>query len=401
MQTATELDSLISAQERDAVRRPIESALTLPNRGFTSAAWLEAERDTIFRRTWVALCFDGDVPCIGDALPRELVGIPLLCLRGEDDRVRVFQNLCPYDGCPVVLEPQTGRESLRAPYHGWRYDLRGKLLSIPYWDGTPEGGLGALGQHNGDLAEVATAVCMGIVFVNLAPEPPPFEEYIAPLADLLEPWDLEIATPGEPSIVEGGPVYEYVVAANWKTYYENTCINVLHEAFVHAIYDISERVPRVQNGAKTYWDHIDRGLMALAYRHEDFVETYPKLGIPHLGRDAAPPNAYWAALFPNLHLGISAEWIIPILALPEAPDRTLIRESYYFHPAAATGSPHRIAREVLYGSLRLGHMEDQRIIEGIQRARASSATLQNFYAPFWDVMHYTFSRMVLDALEVD
>lgn len=392
--------TLLSDDERQAVSRPIEYALTLPNAAFTSEEWFAAEVEKIYNRSWVAYCFEDELPDPGDVLPRDLINVPLVAVRGTDQTVRVFHNVCPYDGCPVALERQRGRTVIRAPYHGWRYSLTGELVGTPYWDGTPDGPQ-SLGERPGDLEPVAADTFMGILFVNMGATPQPFHDYIAPLADILQPWDLDALAPGEPSMGEGGPGYSFTVAANWKTFYENTCVNVLHEAFTHGRYNKSPQVPRVRDGVKTYWDHVDRGLLALAYDHKEFEVTYPPLGFPHIGLGEKPANSFFAALFPNLHIGITADFIVPILAFPDRPDRTVIYETYLLHRDAAAEPAFRTAREAVYYSWRIAHMEDQRVIEGVQRARHSPATNQMFYSPFWDLMHYELSQMVLAAVEAE
>jgi hypothetical protein len=44
-------------------------------------------------------------------------------------------------------------------------------------------------------------------------------------------------------------------------------------------------------------------------------------------------------------------------------------------------------------------VEDDRVCELVQRARASPAHRSLFYSPFWDQMHHDFNIMVLDDLE--
>jgi choline monooxygenase len=393
------LADLMSPEERAAVRREIASAETLPNRAFTSEAWFDLEVDVIYRQSWVALAFEPEVGRPGDVLPRDLARIPLVLVRGQDGVLRGFHNICPYDGCPVALEPQSNRTVIRAPYHGWRYDLEGRLTAAPYWNGFAKDDRAALGGRPADLAPIHVATYLGVVFVSLAEEPPPFEEYIAPARRMMEPWALEVMRPGLPSQSGTGPVFSYEVAGNWKTLYENTNVNVLHEGFTHALYDRSPEVPRARNGQKTYKDLLDQHLVALTYREADFPETYPALGVPHMGRSNAPELGYFAALFPNLHLAIASDWFGPLIALPDSADHTTVHEMFFLHPDGATQQQYRTAREVLYYTLRIAHMEDTRIIEGIQRGRHSPAANRKYFAPFWDAMHHRFNQMVLDVLE--
>ena len=137
---------LISRDQLSRINAPIEEARTLPAEAYSGKDFHDAEREHIFSKHWVSVLFDFDVAEPGQALPFELCGMPLLAVRGQDGKLRVFHNVVPYDGCLAVLAPAHGLERIETPFHGWVYDLRGKLLATPYWDGSPEGDLKSLAR---------------------------------------------------------------------------------------------------------------------------------------------------------------------------------------------------------------------------------------------------------------
>lgn len=92
---------------------------------------MEIER--IFSRHWLALCFVHQAAKPGCLMPIEFAGMPLLVIHGNDGILRVFHNIVPYDGCLAVIAPIQEQDEIVTPYHGWRYDLRGKLKAVPYW----------------------------------------------------------------------------------------------------------------------------------------------------------------------------------------------------------------------------------------------------------------------------
>ena len=122
----------LTREELASIRAPIDRALTLPARAFTSPSFFDLEVERIFNRRWMALAFEGTLPEPGDMRPLELFGQPLALVRGDDGVLRVFHNVCPYDGCLAVLSEQRGAREIEIYYHGWRYDLRGRLLAAPY-----------------------------------------------------------------------------------------------------------------------------------------------------------------------------------------------------------------------------------------------------------------------------
>ena len=56
----------LTREELASIRAPIERALTLPARAFTSRAFFDLEVERIFHRRWMALAFEGTLPQPGD-----------------------------------------------------------------------------------------------------------------------------------------------------------------------------------------------------------------------------------------------------------------------------------------------------------------------------------------------
>ncbi len=396
-----EIDTILTADVCAAIRAPIEVARTLPRQAFTSAAFAEAERERVFANQWCAVSFHELVANPGDVLPVDLAGMPLLLVRGEDGRLRGFHNIVPYDGCPAVLDPATELDEIVTPYHGWRYNLEGELLAVPYWAGNPTGAdLDALGDRPANLARVALATWGPVVFVNVSNTAGPFANAIAPLANELQAWDvagLRIARDAE-----GEPLLqEEVLETNWKTHAENWGINVLHEAFVHDIYDRSNEVPRMRpDGTKTCEDFVDGRFLALKYREDDFPSTYGDIPFPRVEKDPQMPieYGYFGSFLPNLHMGVFANLIHLIISNPRAPARTENQRAQFYQKAAAADPGLLEARAQFAAGFAIAGAEDGRITEAVQRARNSPAFESQYYSARWDEMHYRFSQWVLECM---
>lgn len=393
----------ISEEQQSSIRAPIEQAKTLPRQAFTDEAFFDLEREQIFSRHWSALCFTQQLPEQGDLLPIELLGMPLLLVHGDDGEIRVFHNIVPYDGCLAVIEATSVSENIQTPYHGWCYDLRGKLVSIPFWDGTKQPGLSALNGRSGDLIEVSSRSELGVLFVNFSDESDNFDEYIAPLRKVLTDYrtdHLQIGLSEDETLL----IDQEQLATNWKTHYENWAINVLHEGFTHEVYAESSQIPRVnEHGKKTYVEHIDGELMALSYRERDFAETYEldELPLNHLGVDpnTLPEQAFIGSLFPNLHIAVFPYFIHIIISQPISAGVTHTLRAQFYESESAVDPEVAEVREELQADFQGAGIEDGRITEAVQKARYSPAFEQQFYSPFWDQMHHTFSNRVLDALD--
>ena len=175
-----ELSQLIDQSQVDSVMAPIDQAMTPPAIAYTDPVWFDLERRRVFERRWMAVRFESVLPRVGDAEPFEVFGMPLLAVRGDDDRVRVFHNICPYDGCLVLSHAQSGLGEMVVLYHGWRYDLRGKLIEAPFWNGEPHTSPDQLGGRDGDLVEVRSEIRFGVVFVNFTGDAQAIDEWLSP-----------------------------------------------------------------------------------------------------------------------------------------------------------------------------------------------------------------------------
>jgi len=399
----TTLRDLLSSNEIESIRRPIQSALTFPATSFTDRNFYDLEVEKIYQKHWVAALFESEVADPGDIVPFEICEIPLLAVRGQDGTLRVFHNICPYDGCLAVIDPVKSAASIETPYHGWTYDLEGRLTATPYWDGSKEGNLDALKGRQVDLVPVACAVFMKTMFVNLSEKPQAFEEYVAPLMRAMDEYDLEGSRPG---LDENGQVFvrSHAVNTNWKTYFENACINVLHENFVHTLYRASPEVPRiVGDGIASYVNIIDENFLALGYKRRDFLQTYPPVAIPHLGKDpdVEPENETFGTLYPNFYVSASSQFIEVGIVLPDGPERTTQKATYHFQKDVAASGEALEGRQMVADGFFGAAKEDGRICEAVQKGRKSPVYKQKFYSPFWDKMHHYFSNLILNDLDTD
>jgi len=387
----------LTREELASIRAPIERALTLPARAFTSRAFFELEVERIFHRHWMALAFERTLPEPGDMRPIELFGQPIALVRGDDGTLRAFHNMCPYDGCLAVRDERRGAREIEIYYHGWRYDLRGRLVAAPYWDGRPAGEPASLGGRSADLVEIRSACRLGLLFVDLGGQAGELDDHLAPMYRLLDEYDLDCAAPVEDDdvLARAGRTVE----ANWKTYLENAAINILHEGFTHEAYRRSPDVPRVRDGERTFFTVRDGPLLAFGFRMSDVPNTYASGGeTPHLGRSrSAPPGrGFFVTLYPNIAMPIRVNMFRLGVCLPEAPGRSRILQCGNFHPDASASPDFPVYHRGLAERYAKVYDEDRIAIEAVQRARASPVWRQHFYAPFWDELHYGFDNLVAD-----
>jgi choline monooxygenase len=398
------LDRFLSSDERAALRAPIEGASPFPNVAYTSQAYFDLEVERVFARSWVAIGFSPSLPKPGDVQPLWIFGFPILTVRDDEGTIRVFHNIGAHDGCPVVTERASGLQELVSPYHGWTYNLRGRLIAAPYWDGRKDADLSLLRRRDVDLKEIRSGIWCGIVFINLSGKGPPLEEFLAPLIQFYTDYDftrLEMAFDS----ADGDGIHRFRARANWKALWENYAPDVYHEAFVHPMYRKSDHVPRVdQVGRKTYREVNDRGLMGIAFETEAVPSTYPAARLPLIRHKSSGKPVAISSIFnmyPNLALLVFPTRVRPSILIPHGPDDCEWLLATFYTDGAARDPALKEERDFAFGMSIAARREDDQVCEAVQRARRSPVFRKRFYSPFWETMLYSFNRRVLDDLERD
>ena len=390
----------LTEAEAEAIRRPIGEARTFPRRAFTEHGFFALEQERIAERNWLAACFSDEIPNPGDSHAIDVWGVPIFVVRGPDGEIRAFHNVCPYDGCPVVTSPVKGAADLRVAYHGWRYDLFGRLVDAPYWAGPPGNGIDDVPLEHRALQEIRCGVSVGVVFVNAGSRPADLSDHTGPLERLLEDFELDdlgTAT-DESGAVE---VFESVLATNWKTFADNDCLNILHESFTHAMYAASPEIPRVGPDGVPKFEVVSTGnVFGFSYAESDVRDTYPPIDLPHIGRGRRPQRGFFLQIYPNLSVAVMDTLIAPVIQFPEGADRTGVRGVTLVRSQAAGPEfvDRRRAADELFAE---AAEEDAAVMESVQRSRRSPVRDQGFYAPFWDEPQHLFANRILDDLLAD
>ncbi len=153
----------------------------LDNRIHTDWDVFRAEQRKLFADCWKFICLETELPEPGDYRVSEVGGFPIVTVRAQDGALRSFFNVCPHRGAPLVRD-ENGRlrRGFQCMYHLWTYDLDGRCTSISRVDGYKAAGLT---KEKVGLRPVRTAVTCGLVFVSIADDIEPIEDFLGPMHD--------------------------------------------------------------------------------------------------------------------------------------------------------------------------------------------------------------------------
>jgi len=180
------------------------------------------ERERIFRRAWQYVGHEHEVSGVGDYLCATIAGEPVVICRGEDGRLRGFYNTCSHRGA-MLTEAERGRcgGRFRCLYHGWTYDLEGRLIGVPHAEAYGS----RFRREAYHLIPIRVGIFAGMVFAALDPLVDSLETYLGEAAPYLQKY-------GSGTEVIGR--LRYLYQGNWKLWHENFADNY-HPEFVHQL----------------------------------------------------------------------------------------------------------------------------------------------------------------------
>src|SRR5246127_4806958 len=198
----------------------LADAFTTPAPWYVDARIAELENRTIFSRTWQMLGRIDQVEEPGQFVAATLAGEPIVAVRGNDDVLRAFFNVCRHHAAAVVTEACGKAQLLRCPYHGWNYGLDGSLKGMPEFDGVKN----FERQENG-LVPVRVDTWEAFVFVNLDPQAEPLSDFLGGLVKRCAPLGL--------AKLQYFDTRVYEIACNWKVFVDNYLDGGYHVPHLH------------------------------------------------------------------------------------------------------------------------------------------------------------------------
>jgi choline monooxygenase len=324
----------------------IRKAKTLPSDFYADEQFFALSKEKIFARTWH---FAGRVADLTTLTPLSVCDEPLLLAKTEGG-LRCMSNVCTHRG-KILVEEACDANLIRCGYHGRRFSLDGKFLSMPEFEGVEN-----FPSPADDLSAIAVAEAGGFAFVSLDP--------ISSLRDHIP--DSLFAPLGSGEL-KFASKKEYPVNAHWALYCENY-LEGFHIPFVH----------------KSLNEIVDYGSYSTDLFRYSSVQT---------GYDAEGNLAgLYLFVFPNTMFnfypwGVSVNIIRPVSAsetivefLTYVSDESLIDKG-------AGADLHRV------------ELEDEAVVESVQRGIRSRYYSHGRYSPTREQGTHHFHRLIAEFLK--
>lgn len=360
------ISDLLNAFDADL---PLAKAKTIPSAWYFDPQIYALECAKVFGNAWQYVGRSELVRDPGSFLTVEVAGQPILVVRDEKGTLRAFHNACRHRAAQVINEPCGHATKLRCRYHGWTYDLAGKLRGTPEFDGVED-----FHKEEQGLPTMAVETWGPFVFVHQGTPTQSLAEFLTPFPNMTEGLGVEQ--------LRFADRREYVLECNWKVFVDNYQDGGYHVNTVH---------PGLA-GALDY----------SKYRTE--THTYNSVQIsplkvsddPAVSKVRTGTHAYYWWIFPNLMINLyqgvmDTNWVIPL-----GPDRCKVIFDFYF-----TDVESEQAKRFNTDSIAIAHqvqLEDWGVCEEVQRGLKSRSYDTGRFSVKREAGGYFFHQLLAKSL---
>lgn len=319
---------------------PLERARTIPSQWYLDAEIYDAEIRQVFLKNWIWAGRADQLTEPGQFFTLDIGPEPVLVAKDKEGIARAFSNVCRHRAARVVPAACGKANYFQCRYHGWTYDLAGRLKGTPEFDGVED-----FYREENNLPAWKLGLSDGSYFVNGSGAP------AESLKDFLYPFSQRVQDRGIQRM-KFVARKEYEMNCNWKIFIDNYLdggyhVNTLHPSLAGLI-----------NYAE-YRTEIAR---------QTVVQISPLRANPKDAAVAAVRSGdaahYWW-LYPNLMVNLYAGLMDINIVYPIAPNRCKVVFDFFFEDTEGEAAQAKIAQ-----SLEVAHqiqLEDLQICEEIQR----------------------------------
>lgn len=338
------MDSLAQIIDSYDPASPLAEASTIPSSWYTDERLFELEQHTVFSDSWQFAARVNQLTNPGDYVTTEIGGEPIVIVRGSDNELRAFFNVCRHHAAAVMTEPEGHAHQMRCPYHGWTYSLEGELKGTPDFSEVCN-----FDRAGNGLVPVEVTAWEQWVLVRVGCENDSSTE--APVAESELGKQIQSLNLGDLHWFERR---RYELKCNWKVFVDNYLDGGYHVPHLHkgldSVLDYSNYT--IENGER------------FCLQSSPMVSTSDKeIGTVRNGQRAL---YYW--LYPNFMMNYYEGTLDTNLIRPLAINRTEVIFDFYFTDVSDA------ARERNLVSVSVGdriQQEDLDICEAVQRGLKS------------------------------
>lgn len=352
----------------------IQEAHTIHTDFYTESEYFEAAKEKIFAPSWQ---FIGNVDDLNETniipvnLLENYIDEPLLLTKDREGVIRCLSNVCTHRGNLMAYAPCKSNQ-LRCKYHGRVFSLDGQFVFMPEFEAVKDFPCKA------DNLSVLPLFQIGKLLFTTLQKNTPIEPYFKAMLDRID-W-----MPLEKMQFRADLSQTYHVKANWALYCENY-LEGFHIPFVH-------------HGLSTVIDYGN-------YSTEIYEYANLQLGIGKKSDTCfdIPPSsvdfgksveAYYYWVFPNMMFNFYPWGLSFNLVEPKSKNETKVSFLVY------VWDEDKLEKGAGAG-LNQVEMEDEEIVENVQKGVRSRFYSQGRYSPLREQGPHHFHSLIAKFLNND
>jgi len=347
-----------------------------------------AEMDTIFKNTWVWVAHASEIPGPGSFKSSYVGRQPVIVTRSGDGKIHVLLNRCRHRAGSVCEERKGKASVFVCRYHGWSYDITGKLRGVPHASGYD----GDFNKAEYPLVSLRVEEYAGLIFATFNDDVESLDSYLGPA----KKWIDLFMKQGAGFAVKADSAQKFRFRGNWKIQLENTTdayhFPIVHKSFLTSLDEETEELFDVlrQDG---WVEDLGNGHSVMVMIPE-LVDLEANLDAPiperfqaladELGKDhdlatvrrivrAVGGTGFLINIFPNFACSMAFFRVLRPISVDET-EITHMAITMDGGPEAANRARLRL-HEHFQGPMGFGTTDDAEIWERVQRGAASGDDL--------------------------
>ena len=371
--------------------KPIHEARGVPNDYYVRQECFEMEGEHLFNKGWFAVGFVKDLPLAGSVKPVNYFKNPFLLIRSkQDQKIRVFQNVCRHRGMILIEEPTVLKGAIRCSYHSWCYKQTGEVAATPHIGGPGYNYHSQINKNELSLIEVRSHIWRDVIFVNPDGMAKPFEETHKPLLDRWSVFDQPMYSDMSDSS------FKLNVNTNWKLAVENY-LESYHLPWIHPGLNSYSKLEDHENIVE--YEHYS-GQISHKYIPRYSTGKYFR-EFKNLGSEWDTKGEY-IVLFPNLILGVQKDHVFNLIIEPLAPNQIKEHVEIYYSEPSMLGDEYQQTRQENAKLWKTVFEEDIFVVEGMQKGRNAKGFDGGRFSPIMDepthVFHDWYAKKILKLI---
>jgi choline monooxygenase len=340
----------------------IRRAGTLSSGFYTDERYFHESKEKIFARSWQLVGTTDEVDNLKPhTLLENFLDEPILISRTEDG-FHCLSNVCTHRG-KILIEKDCRANLIRCGYHGRRFSLDGKFLSMPEFE-TVEN----FPAEKDNLPQIPCGVWENFLFASVNPIAP-LEDFLAEMRAKIKALKLEN--------LRFVAARDYEVKAHWALYCENY-LEGFHIPFVHQ--SLNEAIDFGSHTTETFrFSSLQTGFAKTAESVFDLPETNEKIA------------AFYFFVFPNLMFNFYPWGVSVNVVKPIKPDLTMVSYLTFVSDESKLGKG-------AGADLNRVEREDQTIVEAVQKGLRSRFYSTGRYSPAREQGTHHFHRLIAEFM---